>query len=284
MSDKNLINVDFDPIADVANNLINKLSNAVGFLFLPRGKHLHRIEAEKSLIENISTDKSINALVKAALISNTRRILKEYENQNDIVEIAMINLKKSAMPNDIPDDWLMDFMGKCKNVCKDDLKAIWGKILAEECNNVGTISRKSLSVLVNLTYDLAKSFMKISKYTFIRKSNEEIIPFIVFYNSRFIYEGEIITVEECIKLQESGLIWIDERGVYITHNNQKEIFDFNGEEIEVYVDKFNRLYVGDVIFTDVGKVICKLFERSKIEGFSKKVEIEIGARRVYDLI
>lgn len=49
MLDNFLSNVELQPLADVANNLVNKLSKTIGFIFLPRGKYLHKIEAENTL-------------------------------------------------------------------------------------------------------------------------------------------------------------------------------------------------------------------------------------------
>lgn len=63
------------------------------------------------------------------------------------MQIALENLKSDATPNEIDDSWLMEFMEKCKNICDDEIKIIWGKILAEECNTLNSVPKKVFNVL-----------------------------------------------------------------------------------------------------------------------------------------
>ena len=167
-----------ESVAVVANKLIDKLSEAVGFVFAPRGRYMHRMEGEKLFLKEIAENKELDVFTKAAIMSNTRKIIKQYKNQNDIVQIAVSNLQKSASPENVDESWIMEFMDKCKNIQDDTIKIIWGKILAEECNNNGSVSKKVIHVLAYIDNEEAKIFEKICENIVIKKSTNQRFPYI----------------------------------------------------------------------------------------------------------
>lgn len=284
MLDNFLSNVDLQPLAEVANNLIDKLSASVGFVFLPRGKCLHKLEAEKIFIEQVSKTDNLDIIMKASIISNTRKVIKEYQNQNDIVQIAIENLRKDSAPENIDDGWLMEFMDKCKNVCDDEIKVIWGKILAEECNKKESVPKKVFNILPYISYEEAKIFEKVCKFTILKKSTQELIPFIEYCNGCFenFWSKYDFTLLELRRLEEIGLIIYREEGIYLDKDGD-EIFVICGEEFEVGSSWKNKIYVGNIIYTKVGSVIAKLIaHEDKIDGFSKAVLLALGSRNFSD--
>ena len=120
----------FTAIGNLGEKLIDKLSDAVGFIATPKGNRKNIIEAEQFLIDQIKADDGKPYIQKAAEISNARRLIREYNNQNDIVNIAIQNLGEDAMPENIDVDWLAYFMDRAKNISTEDMQIIWGKILA----------------------------------------------------------------------------------------------------------------------------------------------------------
>ena len=64
------------------------------------------------------------------MISKARKTLKEYCNQKDILEIAEKFLTGKEEIKNLDDDWLSFFMDKAKNINNDDIKLMFGKILA----------------------------------------------------------------------------------------------------------------------------------------------------------
>ena len=65
--------ISFDGAADVMNNLINKLSNAVGWVAIHDTPNRIAVENYIRDIQNSNYD----AVTKAALISNARKIIRE---------------------------------------------------------------------------------------------------------------------------------------------------------------------------------------------------------------
>lgn len=264
--------------------MINKLSSSIGFIFIPRGKYLHKIESEKVFLEEVSRREDIDILTKAAIISNTRKIIKEYINQNDIVQIAIDNLGENAVPDNIDDDWLMEFMDRCKNISDDKLKNLWGKILAEECNKRNSIPKKIFNIIPYISFEEANIFEKVCKFTIFKKSTQELVPFIVYYNndSSNFWSKYNFSLVELRRLEEIGLIIYKEEGIYLDRNG-KESFVINGKEIEVGSSWTKKIYVGNVIYTKVGESIAKLIKNDfEIEGFVEAVLQSLSVRNFSD--
>ena len=98
MGEKPPINIDTQPLADVANNLIDKIADVVGWIAKPSDKKLYRRRAEQYFIEEIENLEGISPIAKAAYMSNIRKIIKEYTNQNEIIQMALEQLNDKANP------------------------------------------------------------------------------------------------------------------------------------------------------------------------------------------
>lgn len=130
------------PVSDVAICLLDKIERT-GAYFLP-AKDIKDAKgrAYSSIIDEIAARTDIDPIEKGAIILNYKKLIKEYMNQTDILKIALENLKDRAEPDKIEEDWLNNFFDRAKLVSDDKMKIIWGKILAEEANNAGSISKQ----------------------------------------------------------------------------------------------------------------------------------------------
>ncbi|WP_443601127.1 DUF2806 domain-containing protein, partial [Agathobaculum sp.] len=102
--------------------------------------------------------------LKAFKIKSVAKILKESDNQYDIYKIAQDDL--DARPEqdhseDVDAEWLSRFMDSCKHVCSDDVKLIWGKLLAEECMKPDSVPTRLVHILSNLDRQSAQAFFTI---------------------------------------------------------------------------------------------------------------------------
>lgn len=88
------------PAAGVVNNFMDKISEALEWMVTPKGIRPAIIEANKSIIEEISNRQDINPMERAAIVSNYKKIVKEYENQVDIMRIAVEHLEPNSVFNE----------------------------------------------------------------------------------------------------------------------------------------------------------------------------------------
>ena len=155
MSDINKYSIlDIDGAADVANNLLDKLGTAVGW-----GVNRETPEriAIATYIEDIKNS-DYDSLLKAALISQAKKTIKEYCNQKDVVGFAINELREGANPQKVDDDWIALFMNQARLISDEVFQSIWGKILAEECNDNNSIPKKLLYTLAQMDREDAETF------------------------------------------------------------------------------------------------------------------------------
>ena len=129
--------ISFEGAADVINNLVDKLSGAVGWIAThnsPKREALSTYIAEVQKMD-------IDPLEKAALISNAKRSIKEYTNQQNVVKNALCRMDSNSRPEAVEDDWIAQLMDKVRLVSDANFQAIWGAILASECNEPGSIPK-----------------------------------------------------------------------------------------------------------------------------------------------
>src|SRR5690606_31571889 len=96
-----------------------------------------------------------------------RFIFEEARKQATIESItrkAIPHLTADAKPAQIEDDWLTYFFDRCRLVNDEDMQEIWGRILAEESNQVRTYSKKTLELLTTLERNDAEDFTRLCSF------------------------------------------------------------------------------------------------------------------------
>ena len=267
-ADKALININLQPIADVANNLINKISAAVGWTFTRNTPG--RIAVE-TLITDIQ-DMKIDPVHKAILISNANKIIKEYSNQEKIVQKACVYLEPNARPEKIEDDWIGLFMDKCRIISNDDFQVLWAMVLARESNNPGSIPIRVLSLLEFMDRKEAESFSHLCRT--VMTFGDKCAPFID--GSRLKeYSQYGITLDSLVNLESLGLIssslglFAGEFALSDKDNNEGVLRYYNHEFVfqKENDSEILRANIGNVVFTRSGMALYKALKVEEIEGF-----------------
>lgn len=255
-------------IFDVANNLINKLSAGVGWIFSRNTPEKKALETYINDIENSNFD----PLTKAALITNAKKTIKEYCNQHDIVKYASEFISPSARVENVDNDWLNLFMDKARLVSDSEFQIIWGKILAGECDNPGSTPKILLNTLALMDKETAKKFMAIASVSvcIVEESQSYWHPIILKEEFGF-FEKHGIKHDILWEIESLGLI--------------KNNFNF-GIEIELEIDgkgeiiyhdkkhtlpKNAQFDVGCITFTDAGSALCAAIQTNKIDGFFENI-------------
>lgn len=254
--------ISFDGFADVANNLIDKISDAVGWVVTHDTAKKIAIDTYIKDIQNSNFD----PITKAALISQANKTIREYNNQHNIVSKALSMIGPSARPGDLDFDWILQFMDKTRLVSDSEFQIIWAKILAEECNSPGTVPKALLHILEQMDKHSADSFMKIASVSinFTDEGKVEYTPIVPRnrFNSYFKTIG--INLNELIDLQSLGLINIaDGLTEYSMNCATSVVAQYHDQKYELPKE----FPVGDVLYTRIGQVLCGAVLAEKIEGF-----------------
>ncbi len=188
MSDKfSLVNLgDWSKPATV---LIERVSDAVGGIFKPHQiKRIAKAEAEAEKIKTLAKIE-VSEIEQRAL---TRLVKEEGKKQKNIERItaqAAQQLGDKARPEDLDDDWIVNFFEKCRIVSDNEMQSLWAKLLAGEATTPGTFAKRTVGFVSNL--DKTDAHMFTNLCTFVWQIGKD-MP-LVFDANHEIYQRHDIT-------------------------------------------------------------------------------------------
>ncbi|MBO7267208.1 MAG: DUF2806 domain-containing protein [Bacteroidaceae bacterium] len=214
-----LIKIEGKPL----EKLIEVVSNGIGTLYRPRAIK-NEADAKAYAIKVIEKAKH-EAIAEGKLIEaenldriNERLVAKEIKRQNnidDVIELAVNDLNQTESIIDVPveQDWSTRFFDIVQDVSDNEMKILWGKILAGEVKRPKSYSLRTLELLRNLSKEEADIFVKVSQ-------------FVLKQNDYFIFDGDEmsqlgISYIDIAKLTEIGLI---QAGTFV-HKEYKSLPD-----------------------------------------------------------
>lgn len=220
-----LVKIDGKPL----EKLIEVVSNGIGTLYRPRAM---RKEANAKAYEIKVVEKAkAEALAEGKLIEaenldrlNERLLAKEVKRQNnidDVVEIAASHLQSEPTVTEetVNEDWTTRFFDIVQDVSDDEMKKLWGQILAGEVKTPQSYSLRTLELLRNLSKNEADIFVKIARLALCDN------------NWYFIYKGKEADISkydasysDIAKLIEIGIL---QSGDLVQHTISAENDDFN---------------------------------------------------------
>ena len=260
-----------EPLASVANNLINKASDVAGWVV---NHDTPQKEAIKTYIQGIQ-ESDLDPLTKAALISGAKKAIKDYQNQNKIVENAIQYLKPTATPQLVNNDWMAQFLDKARLVADSDFQLIWGKILAEECNAPGSIPKALLHVLEQMDKQHAEAFSKVCSCSVCCETEGEVqyIPIISHCRYQEYFDAMGLSYDVLVDLKSVGLIDVD---IPVIGDDSYIQTDLTSPKVWYFGSTYtlpdgkDTIDMGNVIFTRIGKALCKAVGQEKVDDFFEK--------------
>ena len=81
-----------------------------------------------------------------------------------ILQLAASQLAEEADPSLIDDDWVANYKDKARTCSDEEMSRLWAQLLAEEANNPGSYSRKTVNVLADLEPADARLFRSLSNF------------------------------------------------------------------------------------------------------------------------
>lgn len=261
--------ISFDGLSDVANNLIDKLSNAVGWIVTHETPARIAVDTYIKEIQNSNYD----TITKAALISKAKKSIKEYCNQYNIVSKAVEMLAPTAQPENVDSDWIAQFIDKTRLVSDLDFQTIWANLLTEECNVPGTIPKGLLHIVEQMDKNAANAFMKLAKISiqYIDEGKTEYCPIVLMENYSDYYKSIGIALDDLIELQSLGLIKLSDFSEYLKVCSEPVIIRYNDQEYH----SNKKFPVGEVVYTRMGDALCGAVHPEKVEDFFDKICIPL---------
>lgn len=253
--------IDLGELSKPVTVLLEKISDAIGTLYEPtRLKRMAKAEVEANKIKQIGAFELESELEERTI----KRLIHEESvkqlNIESIIDKALPEIKESANPNRIEDDWINQFFSKCKNSSNEGVQIIWSKILAGEANLPGSYSLQTLSILEQMQKQQAIAFTNLTRCTLYIPSIY--FPFVGDYKDEY-YNNRNISFESLLNLQRLGLIYFDSLSGYTIEGDflSKGVYTsrllYN---ISFTENKKNAIKIGSVLYTDSGKDLLKVID------------------------
>lgn len=251
------------------NTLIKKISNAIGMVYEPI--HTVRMANAEATAERAKT---LSAIENASLSARADRQLKleamNFQmNMESVIEHALPLITEDACPENLEDDWLVNFFQKSRLVSDEKMQDVWARVLAGEANTPGSFSRRTVNLLNDLDRHDATKFEIICR--FVCSIDEDTDPWVLdtssdFYRNNGINMSLVMHLNSLNLIQHTGLgsllIETEKQQVQATYFDQKfsVILGMPGEE------KY-KLNCGKVAFTKAGKELMSLVHADPVSGF-----------------
>ncbi len=269
MPDGSLINI--GELAKPATVLIEKISDAVGALYKPyQIERCAKAEAKAERIKALAQIELSEELERRAL---KRFVAEETQKQCNIEAItrqALPLLAENASPQEMENDWIVNFFDKCRIVSDQEMQRLWANLLANEANSPGKYSKRTINLLSDLDKSDAELFTALCGYVW---EVEDKVP-IVFAVDEKIYNDCGIHFSTLAHLESLGIIQFNGLSGFMvqrmTRYTQVTYFDKNiGLVLPKETD--NEIELGHVLFTKVGQDLATICGAKPVDGYYEYV-------------
>lgn len=250
--------------ASIANNFIDKISNAVGVVYTDSNYKIKK-ESLKKVNELILQRTDLDEFAKLAMISNLEQDMKHYNNQRNIIQKAILNVDEDVDANNVDDDWLLYFFDKAKNISSYEMQNVWAKMLSEEFNKPQSMPKSLLHTVSVIDAESAMCFNKLCQFNVEINGDKNLLyspttePYLEEINISFSDLSElekygliVYSSFGFIIKQTEALFSLDNGNAYKISCKKPQTKNGEIECLELYND---RIKVGQYMFTSDGKAL-----------------------------
>lgn len=263
--------------ASVANNFINKISKAVGTWYEPT--HKRRSAKADAAAKKIVLE---SALESELQIRAFKRMMHEEErkqiNMEAVIEASYEHIEDTAKPEQLDDDWLIDFFDKAKKISDKQMQALWGKVLAGETNTPGTYTKATLQTVALLEKADADLFATLCRFVVVVWDVP--LAFVFDYKAP-IYTDLDIHFDTLHHLDDLGLLSFDPNET-VSRNGLPTFFEmrYGGSTFNCATASDFVLPVGHVVLTKTGEQLFGLSNAHPVDGFMDYLSKRWEASRI----
>lgn len=186
-----------------------------------------------------------------------------------IIQLAQQQLTDDAKPELISDDWFSNFREKAKTCSNEEIAELWASLLADEANNHGSFSRKTVNILGGMDYHDAIFFKDISKYVLVGMATVHLVMSDDVINDNSV----ILNV-----LSQLGLVRVAGQ-FHLTNDVSYRFFGYNGGILEVVCHSERNPSLGPIELTPSGAELIKLCIPNKEQQIDEIIKfLELSAQ------
>lgn len=273
--DTSLVNL--GELSEPATVLIEKISDAIGGIFRPY--QIRRVAAAESEAEKIRAVARIE-ITELERWSMARHFAEEANKQVNMVSItqkAFGHLEPDARPEDVENDWIVNFFDKCRLISDEQMQALWAKVLAGEANSPGHYSKRTVNFLSSLDKSDAELFRQLCGFGWYIG---DVVP-VVFDVTGAIYMNQGINFSTLKHLDEIGLVSLESLGGYRRTRLPEVItIHYYGTPVNVRFGskENNDLDLGNVLLSKVGQELAPISGSEPVPGFMDYALSQWGQR------
>ena len=268
MPDVSLINL--GELAKPATVLIEKISDAIGALYKPRQiVRCAQAEAEAEKIKAIAQIE-ISDLERRALQRFVAEETKKQSNVEEITRQAIPLLGQNANPENMENDWIVNFFDKSKLISDQEMQRLWSNLLAGEANAPGTYSKRTVNILSDLDKKDAELFTVLCGFGW----NLGMIVPLIFDVQEKIYSDYGINFDVISHLDSLGLVRFDNLAGFRAMSLPNRIsvaYYWRCLELMLPKEIDNEIDLGKVLFTKAGSDLAHICESKPVDGYFEYV-------------
>ncbi|MCR5307780.1 MAG: DUF2806 domain-containing protein [bacterium] len=150
-------------------------------------------ELKAKKCRDITVNQGVNDPVKIVEAVRESLIPYQYENIESIARKVYKELENNSGATNLDKDFMIKYLSESSNITNNDIQDIWVKLLLQQNKVAGSVSKRTLDIVKNMSPDDALLFDKVAAFAF---------------NDGIIYKDLVNSIPfiEISKLQDIGLL------------------------------------------------------------------------------
>ena len=147
--------------------LLNKLVDAGMTLDEPR--RIKKLAQAKAVASRIVAESEIE-IADLHRRAKHRRAIEDARQQANIESIVLgsiADVSTDARAESMNEDWIANFLDKCRITSDEQMQLLWSRILAGEANSPGSYSKRTVNLVRNLKNQTRSCFQRFADSVFI---------------------------------------------------------------------------------------------------------------------
>jgi len=273
-----LVHIDIGGLSEIGKSVIDHLAKFIGGIAEPHQiKRIANAQSDAALIRATS-EIHIQGLQQRAA---TRTIQEQARHQYNMESIALEAAKEVNSQGTRPnEDWLEHFFQHARHISSTETQQLWSKILANEFEQPGQVSKKLLDILRSLDLPDAELFQKLCGHSVVVDGEPRPL-FPASGHLHKLHEESGITVSRIKDLEAVGLVNLVtfKMGGELPPKSGKYHFKMGSYIIEAHIPESPKpkagVSLGLTSFTKYGKELFHIINIEPSNEFKRHLKDQI---------